>query len=294
MTSRPRRSALYIPANNERAIEKARSLPCDAIILDLEDSVAPDMKNSARESAVAALRTAGFGQREVVVRINDLGTPWGRDDLAAIRGLPCDAVLVPKIHTADDVRRVDGELGKTTLPMQIWVMIETAQSIFRLDDIAATARDSRLSCLVVGGNDLAKELGMIPGTLRAPLIGFLGLTVAAARCHKLAVLDGVFNNFQDSTGFMQQCQQGVEFGFDGKTLIHPNQIDACNLAFSPSESAVSWAQRIKIEFAKPENANRGALRIEGAMVERLHLEQAERLLAIAAAIETAARNKGVG
>jgi citrate lyase subunit beta/citryl-CoA lyase len=166
-------------------------------------------------------------------------------------------------------------------------MIETAQSVFRLEDIAATARDTRLSCLVVGSNDLAKELRMTPGTLRAPLTGFLGLTVAAARCHDIAVLDGVFNDFQDAEGFAQQCRQGAEFGFDGKTLIHPNQIEACNRTFSPTAESLAWARRVTSEFAKPENAARGALRLDGAMVERLHLAQAERLLAVDAALRAA-------
>ena len=281
---RPRRSILYVPASNTRAIDKARSLPCDAVILDLEDAVAPEMKSAARDTAVATLRVGGVGHREVIVRVNALDTEWGQADMAAVSQSTVNAVLVPKVRTAGDVRAYNAALTGAAHAVRLWTMIETALSIFRLEEIAAATCDTRLACLVMGTNDLAKELHMTLDAQRAPLSALLGLSVAAARCHGLTVLDGVFNDYDDAAGFAAQCRQGMEFGFDGKTLIHPRQIETCNAMFAPSPAAVSWAERVMAEFAKPENAQKGAIRLDGAMVERLHLAQAERILALAAAL----------
>jgi len=280
MIPRRRRSALYVPAANARAVDKARTLPCDVVILDLEDAVAPEAKAQAREQAVAALRAGGFGAREVVLRVNGLETPWGADDLdAAIAAAPA-AVLVPKIARRADLaayeRRLAGQGG-----IALWAMIETARSIFHVEEIAAAAADGPLAALVVGSNDLAKEACFDPGVDRQPLLGALGLVVLAARAHELAVLDGVFNALDDREGLVAQCAQGRAFGFDGKTLIHPAQVEPCNAAFTPDAAAIEAAQRIIAAFAAPENAGRGALRVAGQMVERLHLAQARRTLAMA-------------
>jgi citrate lyase subunit beta/citryl-CoA lyase len=282
MTSiRPRRSALYMPASNARAIEKAKTLPCDVVILDLEDAVAPEEKAAARDRAVAAVADGGFGHRELVIRVNGLDTPWGRDDLAAAARSGAHAVLAPKVSCAEDVLAYDAPLlGETRL----WVMIETCRSLFRLEEIAAAATQTRLSAWVSGTNDLAKEMRCLTDGARAALLAPLSLTVAAARAYGLAVLDGVYNQIEDASGFTQQCRQGVELGFDGKTLIHPSQIEIANQAFSPPDDEVRWARTVVEAFKSPEAAGKGVLRVEGRMVERLHLEQAHRLLAIADAI----------
>jgi citrate lyase subunit beta / citryl-CoA lyase len=281
----PRRSVLYVPASNVRAIEKARTLACDAVILDLEDAVAPEMKLAAREAALAAVKNGGFGHRELVVRVNGLDTEWGAADLAALSESKANAVLVPKIRTRHDLLAYDHALNGAPAALRLWAMIETALCVFRLEEIASAVHESRLACFVMGTNDLAKELRMQLDCQRAPLLALLGLTVAAARAHGVQLLDGVYNDFEDETGFKAQCRQGVEYGFEGKTLIHPRQIEICNSAFSPSAISVGWAQRVKAAFDKPENAMKGALSVDGAMVERLHLTQAERILAIDAAIQ---------
>jgi citrate lyase subunit beta/citryl-CoA lyase len=283
---RPRRSVLYVPGSNARAIDKARQLPCDAVILDLEDAVAPDMKDTARAAVLAAVRAAGFGAREVIVRVNALDTAWGVPDLRAMGDCPADAVLVPKIRSADDILHYDAALAHAPAALRLWAMVETAACVFRLDGIAATAASTRLACLVMGTNDLAKELRMQLDPLRAPLAAVLGLAVVAARSHELALLDGVFNAFADTEGFEAQCRQGLAYGFDGKTLIHPRQVEPCNAVFSPSEASIAWARRVRSAFDLPENAARGALTVDGAMVERLHLAEADRLLALDAAIRT--------
>jgi citrate lyase subunit beta/citryl-CoA lyase len=287
--TRPRRSVLYVPASNARAIEKARKITCDAVILDLEDAVAPDLKPAARDTALAALRDGGFGHREIIVRVNALDTEWGPADLRAVVQSTADAVLVPKIRTGRDVLEYDSALSAAPVSTQLWAMIETALAMFRLEEIAGEARSSRLTCFVMGTNDLAKELRMQLDGRRAPLTAMLSLTVAAARAHALSVLDGVYNAFDDDIGFEAQCRQGLEYGFDGKTLIHPRQIDICNSVFTPDAAAVSWAERVKAAFGKPENAQKGVLSLDGVMVERLHLAQAERILALDAAIR-ATRN----
>ena len=278
MIIRPRRSALYMPASNAKAIAKARTLDCDVVILDLEDAVAPEMKAEAREMAVSAVAEGGFGRRELVIRVNALDTPWGADDIAAAGTARPDAILVPKVSDAAHIAQIEAAVGGAA---PVWVMIETVRSVLRLDEIGEALSRAGGGAFVMGTNDLAKEMGARPGVSRAPFQGTLGMAVAAARCHGLAVLDGVFNDIDNIEGLAEQCAQGAEFGFDGKTLIHPRQIETCNRAFTPDDEAVEWAGKIVAAFALPENASKGAIRVDGRMVERLHLTQAERDLAVA-------------
>lgn len=282
--ARPRRSALYMPAGNPRAIEKARSLACDVVILDLEDSVAPEAKPAARDLAVAATAEGGFGRRELVVRVNGLDTPWGEADLAAVSAgtVRPHAVLAPKVSTPADVAAYAARLPQG---VDLWIMVETCASLFTLDRLAASG--GPLTALVVGSNDLVKEMRCRVDAERRPLQAALSLTVAAGRAFGLSVLDGVWNDIADLAGLEVQCRQGVEFGFDGKTLIHPDQVAAANRAFSPDPEEVAWAQIVAAAFKTAESAGKGVLRVEGRMVERLHLEQALRLLEIAGALEEA-------
>jgi len=284
MTTRPRRSALYMPASNAKAIDKARSLPCDVVILDLEDAVAPEAKDLAREQAVRAIRDGGFGRRELVIRVNGADTPWGAEDLKAAAAAKPDAILAPKVSSAADVAAYSAPLtGDTAL----WAMIETGRSLFALEAIAAAAATTRLTTFVMGTNDLAKEMRfrITPG--REPFHAALSMAVTAARMHDLTILDGVHNDIEDQNSLEAICRQGVDFGFDGKTLIHPKQIDICNLVFSPSPAEVDWAQAVIAAFALPENQGKGAIRVEGRMAELLHREQARRLVAVARAIAEA-------
>ena len=270
--NRPRHAALYLPASNARAIAKARTLAANVVILDLEDAVAPEAKVDARAQAVAAIREGRFGGRELVVRANAIDTEWGADDLSALAEATPDAILVPKIATPADLAAYVDRVGG----VPVWAMVETAGAALRIDAIAAVPG---LATLVMGTNDLAKELRMRPGADRVPMHGFLAATVAAARAHGLVALDGVWNAIDDADGFAAECAQGVRFGFDGKTLIHPGQIDACLAAFAPSAAEIAAAQAIVAAFAAPEAAGKGAIRHAGAMVERLHLAEAEALLA---------------
>ncbi|MFM5884208.1 MAG: HpcH/HpaI aldolase/citrate lyase family protein [Novosphingobium sp.] len=281
---RPRRSVLYLPASNAKAVAKARALAADVIILDLEDAVAPDAKAEARSAAVAAVREGGFGRREVLIRCNALDTEWGVDDLAAAAAAGPDAVLVPKIVSADDVRRYDTALAAAPVQTQLWVMIETCAVVPRLSEVAACAGDTRLAGFAMGTNDLAKEMRarILPG--RAPFLPILALTVTAARANGLVVIDGVCNAIHDEALFGAEAAQGLEFGFDGKSLIHPAQIDACNAAFSPSPAEIAWAREVVAAFAQPDASGKGALRVEGKMVELLHRDQAIQILAVAAQI----------
>ena len=284
---RPRRSALYLPAANPRAIDKARTLPCDAVILDLEDAVAPDAKGEARDLAVAAVRDGGFGRRELVVRVNGLDTPWGAEDLAAVAAAGPDAVLVPKVSSAEDVAAyADALAGRAAL----WAMIETCRAVLRLDVLGEASRTHGVAVWVIGSNDLAKEMRATPGPERTPLLPALSLAVMAARAHGLTILDGVFNDIADVAGFAAQCAQGLAFGFDGKSLIHPSQVEPANRVFTPAEAAVAQARAVVEAFALPENAAKGVIKVEGRMVERLHLAEAIRVIAVAEAI--AARHSG--
>ncbi|HEY1447593.1 MAG TPA: CoA ester lyase [Caulobacteraceae bacterium] len=281
---RPRRSALYMPASNARAVEKARTLPCDVIILDLEDAVLPEAKPAAREAACNAVRAGGFGGREVVVRVNALSTPWGQEDLTRIAAAGPDAVLVPKITSAWDVLAYEAALAAAPAATGLWAMIETCPAVLALAEIAAAARRTRLAAFVMGVNDLAKEMGARMPPDRAPFHAALSLTVMAARSQGLAILDGVHNEIDDLDALEAVCRQGVEFGFDGKSLIHPSHLDICNRAFTPDETEVAWARAVIAAFEAPENAGKGALRVEGRLAEHLHRDQALKLTAIADAI----------
>ena len=276
---RVRRSALYMPASNPRAIAKARGLACDVVILDLEDAVAPEEKARARNQAVAAIAEGGFGARERVVRINALDTPWGTDDLAAIRDAGVDAVLVPKISTPADLAKVRAVLGEQGPP--IWAMIETCGAILSLPALSAAAQASGLTAMIAGTNDLAKEMRCRLGSDRAALVPALATIVIAARAAGIIALDGVCNALDDPARFAGECAQGAMLGFDGKTLIHPSQIDAANSGFGPNAEALDRARAIVAAFAQPDAADKGAIRLDGEMVERLHLAEAEALLALA-------------
>src|SRR5665213_2753971 len=286
---RPRRSALYMPASNARAIEKARALPCDVIILDLEDAVLPEEKLAARQAAVAAVQVGGFGRREVVMRVNALATPWGKEDLAAAAAAGPHAVLVPKIAGPADIAAYHRALQGAPPRTRLWAMIETAPAILALDAIAAQANETRLSAFVMGVNDLAREMGARQTAGREPFRAALSLAVTAARAHGLAVLDGVHNEIDDLAALEAVCRQGADFGFDGKTLIHPSHLDICNKAFTPASGEAAWARAVIAAFADPANAGQGALRIEGRLAELLHRDQAIRLVALADAIAAIGR-----
>lgn len=287
-TIKPRRSVLYMPGANARALDKARTLPADTLILDLEDSVAPDAKASAREQVARAVSEGGYGHREVVVRVNGFETPWGREDLAAAARVRPDAVLLPKVSDPAMIVEAERLLAEADAPsgLAVWAMIETPLAILRAEAIAAVAArpESRLRVFVMGTNDLAKETRarMVPG--RAPMLPWLMTALAAARAHGLDIVDGVFNNLSDAEAFVLECAQGRDLGFDGKTLIHPNQIGAANIAFSPSGDELEQARAIVSAFDLPENAGRGAIALEGRMVERLHAEMARRTLVLGEAI----------
>jgi len=282
---RPRRSVLYMPGANERALEKAKTIPADALILDLEDAVAPDAKADARARVCAAAASGDYGRKEVTIRANGLDTPWHADDLRAIAEAGPAAVVVPKINSAADVAAVEKALEAGGAPdhTRIWAMLETPIAVLHAEEIATSSE--RLAVLVLGTNDLAKELraSLVPG--RAPLLPHLATTLLAAREAGIAVLDGVYNDVKDLDGFEAECRQGMEMGFDGKTLIHPSQIGPCNAAFSPTREEVEEAKRLIAAFDRPENRDKGVVQIEGRMVERLHADMARRTLAIARAIE---------
>jgi citrate lyase subunit beta/citryl-CoA lyase len=273
-----------MPASNARAIEKARGLACDAIILDLEDAVAPDAKSEARAQAVAAIVAGGFGGREMIIRCNGLDTPWGADDLAAAARAGPDAILVPKVNGPGDIATYDAAVAAAPAHTALWAMIETPAAIFALDAIGRSARTSRLSLFVIGLNDLAKAMGGRQTPDRAPHLPILSLAVAAARAHGLSILDSVTNAIEDQPLLEAHCRQAADIGFDGKSLIHPNQIDTANRLFSPDAAEVAWARAVIAAYALPENSKKGALQVEGRLAERLHLDQAERLVEIDAAI----------
>jgi citrate lyase subunit beta / citryl-CoA lyase len=287
MTIRPRRSVLYMPGSNARALEKARDLPADVLILDLEDAVAPEAKGMARGSIKKALQ-AGFGDREVLVRINGLDTRWWVDDLHTVAECQPDAVLVPKVsdpHQLQDLAARIVDMG-TDPHIRVWAMMETPLAMLNVAAIAAAAHDSetRLTGFVMGTNDLAKDTRarIVPG--RAPMLPWLMSCVAAARAYGLDILDGVYNDLGNAEGFAAECRQARELGFDGKTLIHPRQIEACNAAFSPAPEEVEAARKIIAAFDLAENRDKGVIQIEGRMVERLHAEMARRTVEIADAI----------
>jgi len=284
-TLRPRRSVLYMPGANERALEKAKTIPADALILDLEDAVAPDAKPEARERVCAAASSGEYGLKEVTIRVNGLDTQWGLDDLRAAAKAGPAAVVVPKIGSVDDIRTVERTLEEAGAPdtTKIWAMLETPSGILSAVDICTSSE--RLAVLVMGTNDIAKELHaeQIPG--RAPLLHALSTCLLAARYAGKVILDGVYNDIKDPEGFEAEAVQGRQMGFDGKTLIHPSQVEPCNDVFAPSEADVEHAGRVIAAFEEAEAAGKGVVTVDGRMIENLHVENARRTLAIAEAIQ---------
>jgi citrate lyase subunit beta/citryl-CoA lyase len=288
---RPRRSLLFMPGSNARALEKARSLPVDGLILDLEDAVAPDAKAQARDQIGEAVAARAFGRREVLIRINALDTPWWIDDLGMVAKVRPDGVLVPKVSSIADLAAIADRLADAGADqgIRVWAMIETAFAILRAEELSAQAHDleMRLAGFVMGPNDIAREtrIRMVPG--RATMLPAYMHCILAARAHGLDILDGPYGDIADAQGFVEECAQSRDMGFDGKTLIHPSQIEGCNAAFTPPAEEIATARRIVDAFAQPENAKRGAIQLDGRMVERLHAEMAQRTLAIADAIAAA-------
>jgi len=282
--ARPRRSVLYMPGSNARALEKGRTLAADALILDLEDAVAPDAKETGREQIAAAIEEGGYGMRELAVRVNGLDSQWGEADLKAAATMGANAVLLPKVESAaavkDAIAVLDAADGPADLP--IWCMMETPLGILHAEEIAFA--DPRVNCLVMGTSDLAKDLKALHTPDRIPFITSLGLCVLAARAAGISIVDGVHLDLNDDEGFEFACRQGVELGFDGKTLIHPKTIAAANAAFSPSEDEVAWSKRIIEAHAEAEKEGKGVVVVEGRLIENLHVESAKRLVALADAI----------
>lgn len=280
---RPRRAVLYVPASNEKAIAKLPTLACDTVIFDLEDAVGPDEKAAARERLRAWFAARPAGGPECVIRINALSSEWGTEDLLAARACSPDAILLPKINTPRDIHDFDDAMDETDAPPEIrlWIMVETPKAMLNIGALAEFGRDpaARLDCFVAGTNDLVKETGVLATPDRRYLNNWLLQMVLAARAGGLTVLDGVSNDFRDLDAFARECAEGAAMGFDGKTLIHPAQIEPALKAFSPSVEAVAEAEAVRAAFALPENAGKGVISIAGKMVERLHLAQAERLLA---------------
>lgn len=281
---KPRRSAMYVPAINQRAVEKSRSLDMDSVIFDLEDAVAPQEKAQARDRLVAAFAEGGFGHRETVIRINAVDSEAFAADLETVARCRPDAVLLPKVSRPEDLDTLSGKMAAHGLPATVglWAMVETVDALAGLDEIVVEGKSlrTRLDCLVVGTNDIAKETGVDPGDQRRYLIPWLMNVVLVARRRGVCVLDGVWNDFADQAGFEAEARQSVRMAFDGKTLIHPSQVEPANRIFSPAPEAVAEARRISEAFARPENAGKGVINLEGKMVERLHLAQAQRLIAI--------------
>lgn len=284
VSARPRRSVLYMPGANPRALEKAKSLPADALVFDLEDSVAPDAKAESRERVVAALADGGYGARELIVRTNGLDTPWGHADLAALAGARADAVLLPKVDGGDTVRSAARILEDEGAPadLAIWCMVETPRAVLRAEDIAAA--HPRMACLVMGTSDLAKDLGAAHTAMRLPMLTSLGLCILAARAYGLAVLDGVHLDLDDDEGFAESCRQGAELGFDGRTLIHPKTIAAANAAYAPDKDRVAWGRKIIKAHDEAMKRGEGITVVDGKLVEKLHVEEARRTVALARAI----------
>lgn len=280
----PRRSALYMPGSNARALEKARTIPADTLILDLEDAVAPDAKELARKQVVEAVAARGFGLREMVIRINGLGTPWGADDIKAVAGSGAAAVLVPKVNSAEEAASLSRALDAAGAPaeLKLWIMFETPQAVLNAATIGGAG--GRLACIVAGTNDLVKEFRGLHTPGREGLLPMLTLLLAAARANGLAALDGVYNDIQNAEGLAAVCTQGRALGFDGKTLIHPSQVEPCNAAFSPSDTEMADARKIIAAFELPENKAKGAISLDGRMVERLHADIAQQVVAMGDAI----------
>ncbi len=284
MTIRPRRSLLYVPGSNPRALDKARTLDADGLILDLEDAVAPDAKPGARDQIGTAVTAGGYGRRELIIRVNALDSEWGEADVAMAARSGADAVLLPKVESADQVRALDKLMTAKGAPaaMAIWCMIETPLGVLRSGEIAAAG--GRLACFVMGTSDLAKDLQASHTRERLPMLTSLSLCVLAARACRLAILDGVHLDLNDDAGFAEVCQQGRELGFDGKTLIHPKTIEAANRAFAPSEAELDFSRRIIQAHAEAAAAGKGVVVVDGRLIENLHVENARRLVALGEAI----------
>ncbi|GAA0467215.1 CoA ester lyase [Parasphingorhabdus litoris] len=279
---RPRRSCLYMPASNARALEKAKTLPADTIILDLEDAVAPDAKDAARDAACKALSQGGYGKREMVVRINAMDTPWFAEDMKSLCNSNANAILVPKVRSADDIVEISGMIEGD---LQLWAMIEMPIAVLNIASIAQTAAKTRLKTFVMGFNDLAKEMRAEQD--RNLFMPAIAQTIMAGRAFGLNILDSVYNDFKDPIGFEQECRQAKTFGFDGKTLIHPAQIDIANREFAPDDQKIAEAKAIIAAFQDPANDGKGVITVDGKMTEILHLRQAEQTIALAEAIASA-------
>ncbi len=280
-TARPRRSVLYMPGSNARALEKARSLAADGLIFDLEDAVAPDAKDEARRLVVAALAAGGYGRREILVRVNGLATPWGHADVMAAATAGAAGILIPKVESADAVRQVEAIATAAGAPdsLGLWCMMETPRGILRAEEIALAS--PRMAGFVMGTSDLAKDLHAAHTRDRLPMITSLGLCLLAARAYGLAVIDGVHLDLADDQGFEYACRQGLELGFDGKTLIHPKTIAAANKVFAPSEAEVGWSRRIIEAHTEAAAAGKGVVVVDGKLVENLHVVNARRVVALA-------------
>ncbi len=282
---RPRRSVLYMPGSNARALDKARSLPADGLILDLEDAVAPDAKALAREQVCAAVQQGGYGNRELIIRVNGLDTPWGAEDIAAASAAKPHAILLPKVENAEQVHQAVALMQRHDAPADttLWCMMETPKGILHAEAIAAAS--PRIGCLVMGTSDLVKDLNARHTPLRLPVAASLSLCLLAARAYGLAILDGVHLDLDDEAGFKAACEQGLEYGFDGKTLIHPKQVEPCNAVFAPSEAEVARAYKIIAAFEAASAEGKGVVLVDGKLIENLHVEQAKRLAALAEAIQ---------
>jgi citrate lyase subunit beta/citryl-CoA lyase len=278
---RPRRSVLYMPGSNSRALDKARTLPADGLILDLEDAVAPDAKEAARAQVGAALRAGGYGARETIIRVNGLATPWGHADLTAAATAGADAVLLPKVESADAVRQAQAVLDAAGAPaaLALWCMMETPRAMLHAAEIAGAS--PRVACVVMGTSDLAKELHAAHTALRLPLLTALSWCLLAARAHGLAILDGVHLDLQDEDGFAAACRQGAELGFDGKTLIHPKQIESANRAFAPTAEELAQARRIIEAHEQAAREGKGVVVVDGRLIESLHVAEARRQVQLA-------------
>jgi citrate lyase subunit beta/citryl-CoA lyase len=288
MTIRPRRSLLYMPGSNARALDKAKTLAADGVIFDLEDSVAPDSKAQARDQVAAAVKAGGFGSREIFIRVNGIDTPWHAEDLNAAAHAVPDAILVPKISSPEQMEMIGRRLldMATNHKTRVWAMIESPLGVFNVLAIAAAAKDSetRLSGFVIGTNDLAKDTRARLVSGRFPMIAWLMDCIAAARIYGIDCIDGVYNAIGDAEGFVKECEQARDMGFDGKTLIHPSQIEPCNAVFTPGADEVAMARKMIAAFDLPDNKGKGVVSIDGRMVERLHAEMARRTVAIAEAV----------
>ena len=283
-TIRPRRSMLYMPGSNARALEKGRTLPADALILDLEDAVAPDAKETARRQIAEALAAGGYGRREILVRTNGLDSEWGRDDIAAVAKSGADAILLPKVESAEMVRQAEEIMADQGAPanLAIWCMIETPLGVLHAEEIAWCSR--RVGGFVMGTSDLAKDLHCLHVPGRLPMVTSLSLCILAARAHGLAILDGVHLDLADDEGFAASCRQGLEFGFDGKTLIHPRTIEAANEVFAPSADEIAWSEKIIAAHEEASKAGKGVVVVDGKLVENLHVENAKRIVGLASMI----------